>query len=405
MVLEPGVRTVETESVPASSTGLEARCASAKNARALRAGSLHRAAAWQVVGAALVSKFLVFIFAAESYVVLGNEPIHGFRGWLGTLIRWDTVHYLNVAEHGYGGNGRLSNLLVLFPAYPWAVRFFSLVFGDYLISGLFVSGVASIFAAVLLYRLAALDFSSAVARRAAWFLFIFPTSYFLHLAYAESMFIAMVLGCILAARRQEWFQCGICGTLAGLTRVNGLVLIPVLAYEAAEQYSKTRRFDWRFLCAASPMLGLAAYLLVNLSATGDPFAFLAVQREHFSKYFAVPWTGLAETVRSIGYRGPTESQMVGTQELVFVLLGLLCTIYCWKKLRPSYSIWMTGNWLLATCTGFVYCVPRFSLTMFPIFMIFALVGRNRLCRAAITIWSLLFLALFTSLFVRGLWAF
>jgi hypothetical protein len=43
--------------------------------------------------------------------------------------------------------------------------------------------------------------------------------------------------------------------------------------------------------------------------------------------------------------------------------------------------------------------------MFPIFILFALLGRNRFWNAVITIWSLLFLALFTSLFVRGWWAF
>jgi hypothetical protein len=50
-------------------------------------------------------------------------------------------------------------------------------------------------------------------------------------------------------------------------------------------------------------------------------------------------------------------------------------------------------------------MPRYMLTMFPIFILFALLARNRLWYAVITIWSLLFLALFTSLFVRGLWAF
>jgi hypothetical protein len=50
-------------------------------------------------------------------------------------------------------------------------------------------------------------------------------------------------------------------------------------------------------------------------------------------------------------------------------------------------------------------MPRYMLTMFPIFILFALLGMHRLWNAPITIWSLLFLALFTSLFVRGWWAF
>jgi hypothetical protein len=66
---------------------------------------------------------------------------------------------------------------------------------------------------------------------------------------------------------------------------------------------------------------------------------------------------------------------------------------------------MTGSWLLVVSATFIESMPRYMLTMFPIFILFALLARHRLWNALITIWSLLFLALFTGLFVRGLWAF
>ena len=34
-------------------------------------------------------------------------------------------------------------------------------------------------------------------------------------------------------------------------------------------------------------------------------------------------------------------------------------------------MWMTGDWLLVTSVTFVESMPRYSLTMFPIFMLFA----------------------------------
>ena len=97
--------------------------------------------------------------------------------------------------------------------------------------------------------------------------------------------------------------------------------------------------------------------------------------------------------------------MVGAQELYFAVLGLICVIASWIKLRPIYATWLTGNWLLFTGVTFMESVPRYTLTMFPIFMLFAMVGRNRFWNAVISVWSLLFLALFTSVFVRGWWAF
>jgi hypothetical protein len=50
-------------------------------------------------------------------------------------------------------------------------------------------------------------------------------------------------------------------------------------------------------------------------------------------------------------------------------------------------------------------MPRYTLTTFPIFILFGLLAANRFWSVAITVWSLLFLALFTSLFTRGWWVF
>ncbi len=50
-------------------------------------------------------------------------------------------------------------------------------------------------------------------------------------------------------------------------------------------------------------------------------------------------------------------------------------------------------------------MPRYTLTMFPIFFLFAFAGEKRFWNALITTWSLLSLALFSGLFVRGWWVF
>jgi hypothetical protein len=97
--------------------------------------------------------------------------------------------------------------------------------------------------------------------------------------------------------------------------------------------------------------------------------------------------------------------MVGAEELCFALLGYVCAVVSWIKLRPVYAMWTTASCLLFTSVTFLQSVPRYTLTLFPIFMLFALLARSRFWNAVITVWSLLFLALFASLFVRGWWAF
>jgi len=105
------------------------------------------------------------------------------------------------------------------------------------------------------------------------------------------------------------------------------------------------------------------------------------------------------------YPTPNEAEMVGVQELAFLALGLICTIISWIKLRPMYAAWMTGNWILFASVNYFRSIPRYTLTMFPIFILFGLLSQNRFWAGVLTVSSLLFFALFAVLFARGEWAF
>jgi len=80
-------------------------------------------------------------------------------------------------------------------------------------------------------------------------------------------------------------------------------------------------------------------------------------------------------------------------------------IVSWIKLRPVYAVWMTAMWFLVTSASSLQSMPRYTLTMFPIFILFAVLSRNRFWCGVITVWSLLFFALFAVLFARGELAF
>jgi len=67
---------------------------------------------------------------------------------------------------------------------------------------------------------------------------------------------------------------------------------------------------------------------------------------------------------------------------------------------------MTLNWLLICSTSFVLSVPRYTLTLFPIFILFArFATKYPTAGLLLTAWSLLFLALFVGKYVGGTWAF
>ncbi len=196
---------------------------------------------WSVLALILGIKVLVLIFGVVVYTVWANKAPVGFYGWMEIWNHWDGPHYLDIARDGYVTQGDQRNWIVFYPLYPWAIRLFTLVLRNALLSAFVVSALASVVAGLLLSRLTELDFDRAVSRSAVWFMFIFPTSYFFHIGYTESLFLALALGSFLAARRRAWWLAGVVGALACLTRVNGLVLIPALACEAFLQYRNDGR--------------------------------------------------------------------------------------------------------------------------------------------------------------------
>lgn len=360
---------------------------------------------WRLVGMILVVKSLFYVYGTQAYQALANGTVRNLSGWLGLWNRWDAIHFLNVAQNGYQTTGTARFEIVNYPLFPWLTRLVALVFGNYILSGLFVTGIASVAAGLLLQKLILLDYSRVIARRGVWFMFIFPTSYVFHVPYSESVLMAFAIGSLLAARNGRWPLAGILGALACMSRVNGLVLIPSLLVEAGSQYWIERRFRWSWLWIGFTCLGVITYLMLNYYVSGDPFLFMRYAREHWNQVLSWPWIGVREKVIS-AFQAGTDSEswvMIEVQGLLFIALGLIATVWAWIKLRPSYAMWMTGNWLLFTSTTFLISVPRFTVVMFPLYILFSRLSVNRLWYWAITVWSLLYLALFTGLYVEGQW--
>jgi len=357
-----------------------------------------RAWDWSTIALILGIKVLLFTFAVQAVATLSTS--HGT--WLEIWNRWDASHYLRLAEHGYATSGDTRVSLVFFPLYPWLVRGAAFFVRNYMAAAFVVSGIASIAVGLLLQKLVRLDESEAVARNTVWFLFIFPTSYFLHIAYTESLFLALTLGCFLAARNERWELAGLLGAGACLTRVNGLILGFALATEVIHQYWKTRRINLRWLWIGVVPLGFLGYLWLNHEVTGDYFAFTKIMHEHWYKKFASPWFGIHDLwLRALGL-----NVNEGLNELVAVAILSICTVWSWFRLRPSYSVWITLNWVLITSTAFVLSVPRYTLTLFPVFILFArATSGRRFWFAMLTIGSLLYFALYAGRFAQGLWAF
>lgn len=374
----------------------------------------------RLIALTLLVKLGVLLVGAIAYSVLSHGMITGPHDALAIWNRWDAPHYLDLAVFGYRaddpGNlamfsklGDLDLFIVFYPLYPWLVGAVNAVLGDPIWSAFVVTSLASFLVAPLLYRLVRHDEEPGVAMRAAFFALVFPTAYFLHLPYTEALFLALVLGSFLAARTDRWWLAGALGGLAALTRVNGLVLIPALGAEAFTGWLRLpreeRRMRAEWLAIGLVGVGFAVYLVVNQAVYGDPFTFLRIQHEHWFKSLAPPWQGIGDVLRWTSNSNSDLALMHGWMELLFIGIGLVGTVHAALRFRPAWFFWMAGNWLLFISTSFVMSVPRYSLTLFPLFVSISLATRRRWLYAAVALVSTGGLIYFAGRFAVGQWAF
>jgi hypothetical protein len=344
-------------------------------------------------------------------------------GLLDPWHRWDAPHYTDVAIWGYTahdpGNlvpppgysqvfpGDLDLYIVFFPLFPWLTAAVNAVVGAPVAAAFVVSTIASLFVAPMLYRLVRADLGASVARWSAGLLLVFPTAYFLHIGYTESLFLALSFGSLWLARTNRWVLAGLLGGLAALTRANGLVLIPALAVEAWLQWRVHRRLDpGPAVAVGAVVIGFAVYLGVNLAVYGDPFAFSEIQRTHWFKDLSPAWEGIDGMIRWTDNSDADNAFMLGWMELLFTGIGLTATVATALWLRPTWAVWMAGNWLLIVSTGFVMSVPRYSLVLFGIVVWGALIAeRWRWAGWVIGAGSAVAMAYFAWRFGAGQWAF
>jgi hypothetical protein len=194
--------------------------------------------------------------------------------------------------------------------------------------------------------------------------------------------------------------------LAAATRITGITLLPVLIIEYLYQKEyKLKDIKINALWISVIALGLVFYLAINYATFGDPFKFLEIQEQHWNKHLDFPHKGLLSAVGSLFRRGPRDILTAGFAETVFGLLGLALIVYSFFRIRLSYALFALLTWYMATSTSYWLSIPRYTLSMFPIFITLSLLGRQRVVNYLILSVSIALYTLFLIQFIRFGWAF
>jgi hypothetical protein len=382
--------------------------------------------------------FVLAVYAASRllYLISGSllaylVPTSSFQrvtldvpsGSMNIWSHWDGEHYVTLAMGGYlHPPDNVSP--AFFPMYPLLLRSFAELFGGPiskealsvwapLISLLFLP-----FALYFVYQIALEVWDEPVARGTALILAFFPTTFFLNAAYTESLFLALSAGSVWAMRvRKDLLLACVLAGFAAATRNVGIFLVVPLMYEWIKD---VERFRWRGVYLLLAPGGLFVYMVYLWVRFGDPLLFYTAQ-ESWGRHATGPldtasraWGAAVEGASRLLdpdlWAHPTLSnaanQLAGASNFfnlgffVFAMIVLLAgsrylplslTVYGLLLVAPAALFGTPGSPLMGT--------PRYVLVAFPVFIVLALLFKNRVLLGAWLVVSTLVSLVLCGLFV------
>lgn len=309
------------------------------------------------------------------------EWIHPSQKWLDIWGQWDTGWYLDIAQNWYAVEPHYQSYCnyAFFPLYPTLMKFLGAVLGNHYLAGLLISNVALLGAAILLYRLVEIDHDKEAAARSVKYLFIWPTSFILSGVLSEGLFIMLAICSFYYARKGKWLQASIAGFFLSLTRVPGVFVGIPLLYD----YMKGKNFRLKeirvdILALALIPLGFLVYCAYCHVLTGDFLAFVHIQQSGWGHQFVNPIRTLVD-----GMFGGTDNPniMVAVWFTAFTLVALV--VFFWKM--PLSHVLFCFLLLFLPLTKGIVSMPRYTVVLFPMFILFAQLGKDRRIDAVITI--------------------
>lgn len=327
---------------------------------------------------------------------------------------WDGALYVVIAQQGYFR--------------MWTARFFPLLpllehlvapmtGNDAAVAGLVISNVTCLGAFGLLRVLVERETDRETARRTLLYLAVFPTSFFLAAAYAEAPFLLCCVGAFLALRRGHWLIAGALGALATLARPVGILVVVPLAAEvllrirAAGALPRPRDGVAILGGLALPPAALAGFSYYLYQHLGTFNAVAQAQNEDGSnKGLTWPWIGFLRAGHALGDYGlqPNFFQVHILLDATFTVVLIALVVATYRRLPLPYVLYAFAVLALLLCLPAhnwyaLYANMRFTLEVFPVFMVLGHWGKRLSIERLILTFSLPLLALLTLAFVLQQW--
>jgi len=295
---------------------------------------------------------------------------------LGVWLRWDAVHYLNIAKSGYLQLSEAES--AFYPLYPTLTRLFAIPLGgEYLIASLLVSTVAAVAVFALLYWLARYHFDEKSSQWSVMALAAYPMALFFIAPYTESLFLALTLGAFVAAYKRRWGLVGILGFFASLTRGPGILTVIALSWIAYDQWRVDRPpriIHWliaRGFGLTFPVVGSLFYLSWRMMVG---FAPLSKIHEQYSGFRWInPLSGFLRGFQQwLQVRNLQTTLDIWSGIVFLILFILMIARERWRK--PEWLLFLGANLLLffsneSFLASSLQSTSRYVLVLFPAFLL------------------------------------
>lgn len=310
--------------------------------------------------------------------------------------QWDGYGYEAIAAHGYSRASDEKTLpnVVFFPLYPILMYLVSLIGFSLPMSGVLVSIIALGIGLYYLYRLVARQFPELKPTEPIFFLLIFPTSFFFFSMYTEALFFMTTVASWYYGTKENYLLAGVFGALAAITRIQGILLFPVLLVMAAEKGGV--KSLWRNETAWLALIpaALVGFFTYFYFAFGDFFLYFhaeALWGRSLTSFHFIP----SLTTH------PAISNFI--LDLFFLVLGAVFSVAVWRRLGKVYGLYTVLSYVMIIASGSLNGIGRYLLTIFPICICLSTI-KNEYVRMLWIVVSVLLLGLYAFLFTSSYWA-
>jgi GT2 family glycosyltransferase/Gpi18-like mannosyltransferase len=325
-----------------------------------------------------------------------NSYHSNFLLW--SWLNFDGQHYLSIARNGYQVIMGQSEY-AFFPLLPLLINLLSRTGLDLYLSARVVTLSAS-----LGFLFALGKWSAAYVKNPLsliWLVLLSPGTIFLISVYTEPLFLLLAALTFYASDEKQWGRAAVFTALATATRISGVFLVLFLAIKLLKSKSKFLVSSVYLLTSIS---GLVGYMIFLYLKTGDIFAWYHAQSGWEKSTATLPWVTISNYARALTFEFmPDLTHLVVAIEVGVTTILLYLLIFFWQKskLDSAYKLYVSGSLALPLITGSLGSMPRFSLTLFPLFIVIpGMSPRARL----ITISCFLIPAIIgIILFTRGYW--